>query len=65
MTIIPVNGTIFVQQGCRLLNRLYEASFPDNEEGMREAIEWASQICVGWHESQEAEWTKKVINYAA
>jgi len=44
---------------------MYEASFPDNEEGMREAIEWASQICVGWHESQEAEWTKKVINYAA
>lgn len=65
MTIVPVNGTLFVQQGCRLLNKLYEEAFPDTEEGMHDAIEWASQICLGWHESQDAEFTAKVIKNAA
>ena len=65
MTIIPVNGTLLVQQGCRLLNKLYEEAFPDNQEGMHDAIEWASQICIGWHESQSADWSAKVIKNAA
>lgn len=33
MTIVPVNGTILVQQGNREFNKLYEASFPDTKEG--------------------------------
>lgn len=65
MTIIPDNGSLRVLQCCRLLDKHYEASFPDNSEGMHEAIEWASQICLGWHDSQDADWTEKVTNYAA
>lgn len=65
MTIIPSAGTLRVMQRCRLLDKHYEASFPDNSEGMHEAIEWASQICIGWHESQSADWTAKVIKNAA
>lgn len=65
MTIIPDNGSLRVMQRCRLLDKHYEASFPDSSEGMHEAIEWASQICLGWHDSQDAEWNKKVMNHAA
>ncbi|ARJ43264.1 hypothetical protein B1H58_15300 [Pantoea alhagi] len=65
MTIIPDNGILRVMQRCRLLDKHYEASFPDNNEGMHDAIEWASQICLGWHISQDAEFTAKVTSHAA
>ena len=62
MTIVPVNGTILVQQGNREFNKLYEAAFPDTKEGMREAFKWASDIALGWHDCQDEDWNK---NHAA
>ncbi|WP_312836674.1 DUF5444 family protein [Pantoea sp.] len=62
MTIIPVNGTILVQQGCRVFNKLYEESFPDTKEGMRAAVLWASEISLTFHVSQDADfenWRKR------
>ena len=49
MTIIPVNGTILVQQGCSHLNKLYEEAFLDTQESMHKAYEWASEITLSWH----------------
>lgn len=62
MTILPVNGTILVQQGNREFNKLYEESFPDTTEGLNSAYWWAWEIAMGWHDSQEEEWKK---NHAA
>ncbi|WP_130834304.1 DUF5444 family protein [[Erwinia] mediterraneensis] len=58
MTIIPVNGTILVQQGNREFNKLYEESFPDTKEGMNKAVMWASAISLGWHDCQDQDWEK-------
>ncbi|MDY0929087.1 DUF5444 family protein [Enterobacter sp. CFBP8995] len=65
MTIIPVNGTLLVQQGCMRLNKLYEESFPDTKEGMKSAYEWATAISIGWHDCQDDDWNKMVKKYAA
>lgn len=56
MTILPVNGTVLVQQPCERLGKLYEASFPDNKAGMHEAYLWAAEIALGFHESQNEDW---------
>ncbi|MDU7377892.1 MAG: DUF5444 family protein [Enterobacteriaceae bacterium] len=58
MTIVPVNGTVLVQQGNRDFNKLYEKSFPDNAQGMKEAYAWASSIALGWDDSQDEDWNK-------
>lgn len=58
MIIIPVNGTILVQQGNREFNKLYEASFPDTKEGMNKAVMWAGAIAAGWHDCQDKDWEK-------
>jgi hypothetical protein len=65
MTIIPVNGTLLVQQGCMRLNKLYEESFPDTKEGMKSAYEWATAISIGWHDCQDDDWNKMVKKNAA
>lgn len=62
MTILPVNGTILVQQGNREFNKLYEASFPDTKEGMKSAVSWACEIALGWNDEQDDDWKK---NHAA
>lgn len=59
MTIIPVNGTLLVQQGCQKFGKLYEEAFPDTREGMKSAYEWANTIALGWHECQDDDWSKK------
>ncbi|KDS03691.1 kil host cell killing activity, partial [Salmonella enterica subsp. enterica serovar Heidelberg str. RI-11-014316] len=56
MTIVPVNGTILVQQGNREFNKLYEASFPDTKEGNSAAYAWASSIAMGWEDCQDEDW---------
>jgi hypothetical protein len=62
MVILPVNGTILVQQGNRDFNKLYEASFPDTKEGMKSAVSWAWEIALGWNDEQDDDWKK---NHAA
>lgn len=62
MTIVPVNGTILVQQGNREFNKLYEASFPDTKEGNSAAYAWASSIAMGWEDCQDEDWNR---NHAA
>lgn len=58
MTILPVNGTVLVQQGNRDFNKLYEASFPDTKEGLKSAYSWAWEIAMGWHDIQNDDWNK-------
>jgi hypothetical protein len=58
MTILPVAGTIYVTQGNREFNKLYEASFPDTKEGNKSAYEWASVIALGWHDCQDKDWER-------
>lgn len=65
MNIIPVNGTVLVQQGCLRLNKVYEASFPDSKEGMKAAYDWASTIALGWHDCQDKDWNEMVKRNAA
>ncbi|WP_210453500.1 DUF5444 family protein [Pantoea ananatis] len=65
MTIIPVNGTILVQQPCLRLNKVYEESFPDTKAGMKDAYRWASVISLGWHDCQDNDWNKRHSNNAA
>lgn len=65
MVIIPVNGTILVQQGCSHFNKLYEEAFPDTQDGMHKAYEWASEIALGWHNCQDEDWNKRFNNHAA
>jgi len=62
MTIVPVNGTILVQQGNREFNKLYEASFPDTKDGNSAAYAWASSIAMGWEDCQDEDWNR---NHAA
>ncbi|EPO1082274.1 DUF5444 family protein [Cronobacter dublinensis] len=59
MTIVPVNGTILVQQGNREFNKLYEAAFPDTDDGRHSAYEWAWEIAMGWNDIQDDDWNKK------
>lgn len=58
MTIVPVNGTIYVSQGNRDFNKMYENAFPDTEEGMKKAYEWARVIALGWDDCQDKDWEK-------
>ncbi|MER1974554.1 DUF5444 family protein [Pseudocitrobacter faecalis] len=59
MTIVPVNGTILVQQGNREFNKLYEKSFPDTKQGVADAYMWAAGISLGWDKWQDEDWDKK------
>lgn len=58
MTIVPVNGTILVQQGNREFKKLYEESFPNTKDGWKDAAWWAWEIAMGWHKSQNDDWEK-------
>jgi hypothetical protein len=58
MTIVPVNGTILVQQGNKQFNKLYEKAFPDTKEGCSDAFKWAAGIALGWDEWQDEDWGK-------
>jgi len=58
MTIVPVNGTIYVTQGNLQFGKVYESSFPDTKEGMKEAYDWAETIALGWQKCQDEDWSK-------
>lgn len=62
MTIVPVNGTIYVTQANRGFGKVYESSFPDTKEGQSAAFKWAGVIALGWHKTQDKDWSK---NHAA
>lgn len=62
MVILPVNGTVLVQQGNKDFKKLYEESFPDTTDGLKSAYRWAFEIAMGWHDCQTEEWKK---NHAA
>ncbi|EKK3986123.1 DUF5444 family protein [Cronobacter sakazakii] len=59
MVILPVNGTILVQQGNREFNKVYESAFPDTVDGRHSAYEWAWEIAMGWNDIQDDDWNKK------
>ncbi|ECJ4508440.1 protein kil [Salmonella enterica subsp. salamae] len=58
MKITPVNGNILVQQGNREFNKLYEKTFPDTNQGCRDAYMWAAGIALGWDKWQDEDWSK-------
>lgn len=58
MTIVPVNGTIYVTQANRDFKKVYENSFPDTKDGQSDAFRWAAIIALGWESIQDKDWNQ-------